>query len=330
MKLPRSTLGMPYNPHRYMSKCHFSPRLQDYLKAAAAYTKAIRLDRENAVLYSNRSAAMLKLYKVSKALEDAIECVRLNPVWDKGYFRKAAIQEVQGDYSAAHDSYRQALEFNPDNKDIARKVALMAKKSGKPPKPSPPAPSPAPASATASSTSSSNSTWEDMGSPETVTFVESWIANMVTEVREDGKESLEPMLHFQIGLEAPTSDQEKLSHVRAVQAFITPETTLGFIEYLRTTAEDLQATAVLAIVPKSKVGFPQVWKRDGWNRDQVDENTDGVIVQLESNGGGKKVRRVWFFPFPKKGSTTDDGRSLENPVGMDPEKFSLLPTLLKL
>ena len=95
---------------------------------------------------------------------------------------------------------------------------------------------------------------------------------------------------------------------------------------MRKTAEDLNAKAVILLVPKSKIAFPQVWKREGWPAGDLGK--EGVIVQLESNGGGNQVRRVWFFPFPL-GNTTDDGRTLGNPMALDHSNFSLLPTLLK-
>lgn len=44
---------------------------------------------------SNRSAALLKLKKVTKALEDADACIKLKPDWEKGYFRKASVFEEQ-------------------------------------------------------------------------------------------------------------------------------------------------------------------------------------------------------------------------------------------
>ena len=62
----------------------------DYLKAAAAYTKAIKADPANHVYYSNRSQAFLKLSKVTKALEDAEKCISLAPDFVKGYHRKAS------------------------------------------------------------------------------------------------------------------------------------------------------------------------------------------------------------------------------------------------
>ncbi|KAF5837562.1 hypothetical protein DUNSADRAFT_4198 [Dunaliella salina] len=68
---------------------------KEWLKSASKYTQAIKADPNNAVLYSNRSAALLKLLKVTKATEDADTCIKLKPEWEKGYFRKGAILEEQ-------------------------------------------------------------------------------------------------------------------------------------------------------------------------------------------------------------------------------------------
>ena len=62
----------------------------EYLKAAAAYTKAIKAEPKNHVFYSNRSQAFLKLSKCGKAVEDADKCIALEPTFVKGYHRKAS------------------------------------------------------------------------------------------------------------------------------------------------------------------------------------------------------------------------------------------------
>ncbi len=111
---------------------HACMHAQDYLKAAALYTKAIKLDKTNATLFSNRSVALLKLKKVSKALDDAEECIRLRPEWEKGYFRKAAVQEEQGEAGAAYETYLKALEIAPGNRDLMTRLKTVAKKAGKP------------------------------------------------------------------------------------------------------------------------------------------------------------------------------------------------------
>merc|ERR1719261_106029 len=62
----------------------------EFLKAAAAYTKAIKAEPNNHVYYSNRSQAFLKLSKITKAIEDADKCISLAPDFVKGYHRKAS------------------------------------------------------------------------------------------------------------------------------------------------------------------------------------------------------------------------------------------------
>ena len=54
-----------------------------YLKAAGLYTKAIKKDPNNHVLYSNRCAALLQLSKISKALADAKMAIKIMPTWGK-------------------------------------------------------------------------------------------------------------------------------------------------------------------------------------------------------------------------------------------------------
>ncbi len=80
----------------------------DYVKAVAAYNKAIKADPENGVLYrcsfpslfdsilshaddsccSNRAAAFIHLQKEVKAIKDADQAIALKPDWAKGYYRK--------------------------------------------------------------------------------------------------------------------------------------------------------------------------------------------------------------------------------------------------
>lgn len=55
----------------------------DNKDAVEHYSAAIALDSDNHVFYSNRSAAYCKLELFDKALEDADECVKINPKWGK-------------------------------------------------------------------------------------------------------------------------------------------------------------------------------------------------------------------------------------------------------
>ena len=67
------------------------------------------------MLYSNRSASYASLRDFDKALEDANECVKINPSWAKGWGRKGAALFGQGDLVGAKDAYETAVEKDPSN-----------------------------------------------------------------------------------------------------------------------------------------------------------------------------------------------------------------------
>lgn len=71
--------------------------------------------------FSNRSAALLKLNKVQKALADADDCIKLRSDWDKGFFRKAAVLEAMGKYAESLEFYKQAEKIDP-KEETTRKV----------------------------------------------------------------------------------------------------------------------------------------------------------------------------------------------------------------
>ena len=55
----------------------------DFERAVALYTEAIQLDPANHILFSNRSAAHIKMGQFAKALQDAVKAKELNPEWPK-------------------------------------------------------------------------------------------------------------------------------------------------------------------------------------------------------------------------------------------------------
>ncbi|KAF5270975.1 hypothetical protein FQA39_LY08278 [Lamprigera yunnana] len=99
-------------------------RNNKYEEAILHYTYAVKLEPTNYTLYSNRSLAFLKVQQFHLAMEDAMETIRLNPMWAKGYFRKGEIELATYQFNEAFISYQKALKLKPDDSLI---IAAMKK-----------------------------------------------------------------------------------------------------------------------------------------------------------------------------------------------------------
>ncbi|KUF83918.1 Heat shock protein sti1 [Phytophthora nicotianae] len=92
---------------------------KQFADAVEMYTRAIELDPENAVYYSNRSAAYLAMGDArGKALKDAEKCIELKPDWWKGYSRKGAAEHALLRFDAARATYNEGLKLDPDNTSL--------------------------------------------------------------------------------------------------------------------------------------------------------------------------------------------------------------------
>merc|ERR1719313_2630727 len=79
--------------------------------AVAAFSDAIKLDGSDAVFWSNRSGAYLKLGKGNEARADAVKAVELKPDWWKAWNRRAAADEYLGRWEDAEKAYSKAEEL---------------------------------------------------------------------------------------------------------------------------------------------------------------------------------------------------------------------------
>eukprot|EP01130_Rhizamoeba_saxonica_P002475 TRINITY_DN12269_c0_g1_i1.p1 TRINITY_DN12269_c0_g1~~TRINITY_DN12269_c0_g1_i1.p1 ORF type:complete len:575 (+),score=183.54 TRINITY_DN12269_c0_g1_i1:27-1751(+) len=89
---------------------------QNNLDAAIdCYTRAIELDGQNHIFFSNRSAAYAKKNDFVNSLKDAQEAVSISPKYARGYSRIGLAQTNLGDFEGAMDSYSKGLELSPND-----------------------------------------------------------------------------------------------------------------------------------------------------------------------------------------------------------------------
>lgn len=89
-----------------------------YEEAIQHFSKAIELNPNDHVFFSNRSACFASLEQYEKALEDATRCVTLKPDWSKGYTRKGLAEFYLEKYDEAEQTYQKGLELDPTNQQL--------------------------------------------------------------------------------------------------------------------------------------------------------------------------------------------------------------------
>ncbi|CAB9523928.1 Stress-induced-phosphoprotein 1 [Seminavis robusta] len=98
---------------------------QKYDEAIKLYTDAIKLDGNNHVFFSNRSASHGGKGDWKASAEDAKECIRLDPSFIKGYYRLAAAQMELKDFDAALATIRQGLALDKDNSQLLKQMRTV-------------------------------------------------------------------------------------------------------------------------------------------------------------------------------------------------------------
>ncbi|KAF8359105.1 hypothetical protein PRIPAC_94100, partial [Pristionchus pacificus] len=86
-----------------------------YEEALQTYRETAKKWPENGIVRSNLSALLLKVSKVDEAIEEAIEAVRLSPLWYKTHYRLGECYRVNGRHLNALLSYSNGLAIDHSN-----------------------------------------------------------------------------------------------------------------------------------------------------------------------------------------------------------------------
>lgn len=294
----------------------------NYLKAAAVYTQAIKADSSNAALYSNRAAAFLNLLKVTKALADAEMTIKLNPTWEKGYFRKGCVLEAMQRFEEALVAFRCALEQNPQSAEVSMKIKRLSqvlrdqkraqdKKNGKTngEKQND--------SESAAADNSQGLVFHGFGN-DLAAFAKDVMEAAIREWNSNNGKIDAGVRFFFGNLDNPS--KEFLPLVAVDKAFESPDTLQSCVSFLRQYAVDSSSKAACLVVAKKTIAFPQVWKGTGTRKWKA-SHSSGMFVQLES----PVTRRLWFVP-----SATEKGRAVcRTPELLDIDLHAVLPPLYR-
>ena len=91
---------------------------KEYFKAIDYYTAAIKENPTDHTIFGNRAAAFHNLREYENALEDADDCIKLNPDWGKGYLRRANALLGRKRLYESYMCYKKGEELDPANKQI--------------------------------------------------------------------------------------------------------------------------------------------------------------------------------------------------------------------
>ncbi|KAG5017465.1 hypothetical protein JHK82_023080 [Glycine max] len=78
-----------------------------FSQAIDLYTQAIELNSQNAVYFSNRAFAHLRLEEYGSAIQDATKAIEIDPKYSKGYYRRGAAHLGLGKFKEALKDFQQ-------------------------------------------------------------------------------------------------------------------------------------------------------------------------------------------------------------------------------
>ncbi|KAL0884443.1 hypothetical protein Bca101_008424 [Brassica carinata] len=237
----------------------------NYLKAAALYTQAIKLDPSNPTLYRHSSVleAMEKYQDALAAFETAL---KHNPQSAEVSRKIKRLGQLQKEKQRA-----QELESLRSNVDMAKHLQNFKSEL--------------------SANYGAEECWKEMFS-----FLVETMKAAVKSWHEAAK--VDTRVYFLLDKEKTQTDKYAPA-VNIDKAFESPNTHSNCFTYLRQYAEESFSKAACLVTSKSSISYPQVWKGQGSRKWKLGQN-DGIFVQFESPFN----RNVWFIPSTKeKGQT---------------------------
>lgn len=98
-----------------------------YSEAIVHYNQALELNPTSAIIFSNRSAANLKLENYGFAEADATKSIQADPSYIKGYYRRGSAYFSMGKFKEAIADLKTVCRIVPNDKEAKSKLATAQK-----------------------------------------------------------------------------------------------------------------------------------------------------------------------------------------------------------
>lgn len=263
----------------------------------------------------------MSLVKLSKALADAETTIKLNPQWEKGYFRKGCVLEAMEKYEDALAAFEMALQYNPQSTEVSRKIKRLGQLQKEKQRAQELENLRSNVDMAKHLESFKSEMSENYGTEECWKEMFSFIVEtMETAVKSWHETSkVDTRVYFLLDKEKTQTDKYAPA-VNIDKAFQSPDTHSNCFTYLRQYAEESFSKAACLVTPKSSISYPQVWKGVGSRKWKLGPN-DGIFVQFES----PSLRKVWFIS-----SSKEKGQTLcREPQALDIGAHEILPRIFK-
>jgi len=96
-----------------------------YDDAIADYDKAIALDPNVALAYTNRGSAYYRKGEYERAIADHSKAIAIDPNHANAYYNRGVAYEQKGDKDQAIADFRKVLEINPSDQDAKVTLELL-------------------------------------------------------------------------------------------------------------------------------------------------------------------------------------------------------------
>ena len=105
-------------------------RKNQWDRAIADYSEAIRLKPDDAKVFNNRGNAYYFNGQLDRAIEDYNDAIRLQPDLAVAFGNRGNVYRKQGRFDRAIEEYDKALQFEPDNAQVFADRGLAYEKKG--------------------------------------------------------------------------------------------------------------------------------------------------------------------------------------------------------